>query len=72
MKDDKERLLDIAEAIDCINKYAARGREVSEHKELIQNWIIHHLQIIGEASARISENFRNVHPGIPWPKIIGM
>jgi len=72
MRDDKERLLDIADAIDRIKKYAARGRDVFENDELIQTWIVHHLQILGEAVARISEDFQNKYPDIPWPKIIGM
>ncbi|MBA7709987.1 hypothetical protein ES703_118914 [subsurface metagenome] len=72
MRDDRERLLDIQEAIDRINKYAARGREAFEKDELIQNWIVHHLQILGEAAARISEDFQSSNPDIPWSKIIGM
>lgn len=72
MRDNTERLLDIADAIDRINKYAARGRDVFENDELVQTWIVHHLQILGEAAARISEDFQNKHPDIPWSEIIGM
>ena len=72
MRNHKERLLDIVEAIERINKYAIRGREAFEKDELIQNWIVHHLQIIGEAAARVSDDFRNSSPHIPWPKIVGM
>lgn len=50
MRDDRERLLDMLEAIAKIEKYAARGKHVFEQEELIQNWIVNHLQIIGEAS----------------------
>ena len=72
MRNDRERLLDIVEAIERINKYAVRGRAAFEEDELIQNWILHHLQIIGVAAARISDDFRNSSPDIPWSKIIGM
>ena len=72
MRDDKERLLDIKEAIERINKYTGGGRDAFEKDELIQNWIIHHLQIIGEAAARISEDFQGSNPQVPWSKIIGM
>jgi uncharacterized protein with HEPN domain len=72
MRDEKERILDILEAIERIQKYAAKGRDAFEHDELIQNWIVHHLQVIGEAAANISEEFTNTHPEIPWQKIIGM
>lgn len=34
MRDDHERLLDIREAIERIEKYAGQGRETFEHDEL--------------------------------------
>ena len=69
MRDDRERLRDILEAINNIEKYANRGKEVFEQDELIQIWIIHHLQIIGEASAAMSQNFIANNPEIPWQDI---
>jgi uncharacterized protein with HEPN domain len=72
MRNDRERLLDIKEAIEDIKKYSVKGRRVFEKEELIQNWIIHHLQIIGEATAKISDDFQEKHPDIQWLKIIGM
>jgi uncharacterized protein with HEPN domain len=72
MRDDKERMLDILEAIENIEKYAVRGRAVFESDELVQTWILHHLQILGEAAARISDDFQERHPAIPWFKIVGM
>lgn len=29
------------------------------------------IEIIGEAARRLSEDFRNAHPEVPWQKIIG-
>lgn len=72
MRSDHERLLDIQEAIQNIYKYTERGKNAFEDNELIQNWIVRHLQIIGEASSRLSDNFRNSNSEIPWSKIIGM
>ena len=72
MKDDKERLRDILECIEKIEKYAARGRDAFEREELLQTWMVHHIQIIGEAARQLSGSFRESHPEIPWPKIIGM
>jgi len=72
MRNDRERLLDIKEAIENIKKYSVKGRDSFEKEELIQNWIIHHLQIIGEAATKISDDFQEQHPDIPWLKIIGM
>jgi len=38
MRDPKERLRDVLEAIASIERYAARDRQVFESDELIQNW----------------------------------
>lgn len=70
MRDDRERLLDILEAITQIEKYAIRGQKAFEEDELIQVWIVHHLQIIGEASSKLSENMRLDNPKVPWVQII--
>lgn len=72
MRDLRERLLDILEAIERIEKYTIRGRDAFEQDELIQTWIVHHLQIIGEAANALPDNFRDKYPDIPWSKIIGM
>lgn len=72
MRDDRERLQDILEAIEHIEKYAAKGRAVFEQDELIQIWFLQYLQIIGEASRALSTNIRESNPEVPWGKIIGM
>ena len=72
MNRDQERLCDILEAIERIQKYAARGRALFESDELVQNWIVRHIQIIGEATRNLSEEFRSNHPEIPWQEIIRM
>jgi uncharacterized protein with HEPN domain len=72
MRDDRERLLDILEAIERIGKHTAGGRQSLEHDELIQTWVIYHLQVIGEAARALSDEMRDAHPEIPWPQIIGM
>ena len=71
MRDDRERLLHILDAIERIERYAARGREAFEQEELIQNWMVRHLQVIGEAARAISHEFRDKHPEIPWTEIVG-
>lgn len=72
MRSDRERLLDIHEAIERIEKYAARGRDTFERDELVQTWIVHHLQIIGEACRAVSDELRKQRPEVPWTQIIGM
>jgi uncharacterized protein with HEPN domain len=39
MRSERERLLDILEAIERINKYARNGKATFLHDELIQNWM---------------------------------
>jgi len=72
MRSDIERLKDIAEAVAAIEKYAARGRSAFEKDELIQTWVLHHLLILGEAAAKISDEFKEKHAEIPWSKVVGM
>ncbi|QQS45939.1 MAG: DUF86 domain-containing protein [Acidobacteriota bacterium] len=72
MRDDRERLLDIQEAIERIEKYASQGREVFEQDELIQTWVPHHLQILCEAARAISNDFKQHNPEISWVQIAGM
>jgi uncharacterized protein with HEPN domain len=59
-------------AVERIEKYAARGRAVFESNELIQNWMVRHLQIIGEAARALSPELRSRHPDVPWSEIVGM
>ena len=66
MRDDNERLQDIIEAIEQLEKYARQGKTVFKQQELIQIWIIYHLQIIGEAARGISPAFKERYPEIAW------
>ena len=72
MKEDRDRLEDILEAIERIERYAEKGRNIFEADELIQTWFIHHIQVIGEGARRLSQELRNRYPEIPWSAIIGM
>lgn len=72
MRDDREKLQDILEAIDRIERYSIRGRQVFEEDELIQSWFVQNLQIIGEAARTLSVSTKSLNPEIPWSKIIGM
>ncbi len=66
MRDDTERLRDILEAIERLEKYARQGKTVFEQQELIQTWVIYHLQIIGEVARTTSQEFKARYPEIPW------
>ena len=72
MRDPRERLRDILEAIENIQRYTTTGRDVFEKDELVQSWCVRHLQIIGEAARSLSEETRKDIPQIPWSDIVGM
>jgi uncharacterized protein with HEPN domain len=72
MRDDRGRVQDILDAIKRIERYAKRGRRVFEEDELVHTWMIHHIQIIGEAASKLTPSFRKTHHNIPWPQIIKM
>jgi len=72
VREDIRRLEDILQAIEKIEKYQQQGRESFEEDELLQVWIIHHLEIIGEATANLSKEIRAGYPNVPWPQIVGM
>ena len=72
MRDDGERLRDILEAIENIERYSVRGQAAFEQDELLQCWVVRHLQIIGEAARSLSEAAKTLAPEVPWGKIVGM
>ncbi len=72
MRSNKERLLDILEAIEKIEAQVNQNREAFDSDPTIQVWVVYHLQIIGEAASRLSSSFQDRHSEIPWDKIIGM
>ena len=58
MRNDRERLLDMLEAMEKIDKYAVRRWAVFQEDELIQNWIITQIRIVGEAARALTDDFR--------------
>jgi len=72
VRDPKERLRDILDAIAAIERHAGGDKAEFEGDELLQSWYLRHLQIIGEAARALPEDVRERAPDVPWPKIIGM
>lgn len=72
MRDDRERLLDILDAIRQIEKYAIKGFDAFSQDELIQVWFTRHLQIIGEAARSLAPGLTDKYPEVPWGEIIGL
>lgn len=72
MRSDEDRARDILDAIARIRRHAAGGRGEFDSSELIQVWVVHHLQLIGEAANALSELAREIDPTVPWRSVIGM
>ena len=65
MRSERERLLDILEAIGRIEKYARRAKADFLQDELIQNWMVNHITLIGEACRALPEDFQAEHANVP-------
>jgi uncharacterized protein with HEPN domain len=64
--------MDMLEALQRIEKYTSRGRRAFVDDELIQTYVVHNLQIFGEAAHKLAPEFQQQYPEIPWAKIMGM
>ena len=63
-------MLDMArKAVGKVSGLAHDGFEADENLRLA---LIHLVQIIGEAGRRVSPDFAEQHPDIPWQEIVGM
>lgn len=70
---DSASLLDIAKAAQLILQFS-QGLEKTELAANLekQSAILYQIVVIGEAVKRLSADFRNQHPTVPWREIAGM
>ncbi|MFZ1976423.1 MAG: DUF86 domain-containing protein [Bacteroidota bacterium] len=72
-RDDSVYLKHIRDAILKIEDYTKQISAASFHKNtLIQDGVIRQIEIIGEATKRLSEQIRHEYRDISWDDIIGM
>ena len=72
MRSDPERLLDILDACDRVLPIVARGEEHVRTGDEAQLALVHLIQNIGEAAARLTPEFREAHDDIPWRQAAAM
>ena len=72
MRAPTECLRDILEAIERIERRCGGRRKAFDADELLQVWVLHHLQTIGDACRALPEDFRARHSAVPWNRAIGM
>ncbi len=66
-------LWDILQAARLIRDFIGDMDEAAFAKDLkTQSAVIRQQAIIGEATKRLSAEFRHAHPGVPWSEIAGM
>ena len=72
MKDDKVYLIHILESIENIQKYNINGKKEFMEFSIIQDATIRNLEIIGEATKKLSEDLRGDYPQLPFRKMAGL
>jgi uncharacterized protein with HEPN domain len=72
MRQLRDRLEDILEAVAQIETERAKGKTAFDSSHLVQVWMVHHLMIIGEAVRAIDPAVRAKYPSVPWRQIAGM
>jgi uncharacterized protein with HEPN domain len=72
MRPEKLYLTDIVDAAQSIEKFLM-GQDFSEFEqnEMMHSAVLQKLTVIGEAAARLSKEFTNRYPDIPWMDIVG-
>jgi uncharacterized protein with HEPN domain len=71
--DDSIYLQHILKAIALIEKYhGGMTQEAFQENPLVQDGIIRQIEIIGEATKKISAEYRRKHSDIPWQDMAGM
>ncbi len=74
MKDarDRQALVDIRGVPDRALGYPIDSEETFFTKDYLQDAVIRCLEILGEATKRLSPEFRRLHPDLPWRAMAGM
>jgi uncharacterized protein with HEPN domain len=72
VKGDQLYLKHILDASDKVGTYVAVGYEVFVSSSHWQDAVIRQLEIIGEASKRLSKQLCSRHSDVPWRRIAGL
>lgn len=73
LHDDRSYLTDILEAAKLVTSFVQDVEEDMFYGDVMrQSAVIRQIEIIGEATKRLSSEFRDAHPEIPWRQMAGM
>ncbi len=72
-KNDVVYLSHILDSIERIEEYTeSMEKDDFLSSNLVQDWTIRQIEIIGEATKNLSKDFREKYPNVPWSNIAGM
>lgn len=72
MKGDQLYLKHISDAIVKVEAYIAVGHDIFISTSHWQDAVIRQLEVIGEATKRLSKRLCSQHPEVPWRRIAGL
>ncbi len=72
MRDDEAKVADIIEACEQIAQHIGGDHDRFRTDPVIQAAAQRWLEIIGEASARLSDEFKHMHAEVAWRDLVGM
>jgi len=68
-RDERAFIEDMLDRIALVEEFTEDGKDVFYASRMQQEAVIRSLEIMGEASRNLSEDFRNAHPDVPWRQI---
>jgi uncharacterized protein with HEPN domain len=72
----KDPIIYLTHIQDCIGKIQQYIKGMNEddflNNPLIQDAVIRNLEIIGEATKQLNQDFRSKYPQIPWKRVAGL
>ena len=72
MRNDRSLLQDILEAINEVMENTPLTQEAFDADKFVRSHLLRHIQIIGEASWRLSDPLKDRNPKVSWKSIAGM
>lgn len=71
MNRDRLALAQVLERIELAQKFAGKQREIFFAEDMRQEAVIRELEVIGEATSRVSSETRSIDETIPWRGMVG-